>query len=160
MLVMGDTDVWAEIELLYRTRFGELARVARAISGDRESALESVQDGFADALRNAGQWDGRGPLDAWVWRCVVNRARKARPRPQPGASAENGNGHAEMGDHALRARLAALPERQRLCIFLRYFADLEYKEIAAALGIEVGTVSATLHAAHAALRAELAEVRA
>ena len=45
-------------------------------------------------------------------------------------------------------------------MFLRYYADLEYSEIAAALGIQVGTVSATLHAAHAALRAALEEVKA
>jgi RNA polymerase sigma factor (sigma-70 family) len=55
-------------------------------------------------------------------------------------------------------RLAALPERQRLVVFLRYFADLEYREIATALGIETGTVSATLHAAHANLRRALEEV--
>ena len=45
-------------------------RVARAVTGDRDSALEAVQEGFADALRNSGQWQGRGPLAGWVWRCV------------------------------------------------------------------------------------------
>ena len=35
-------------------------------------------------------------------------------------------------------RLAMLPERQRLVVFMRYYADLEYSEIAAALGIQVG----------------------
>jgi RNA polymerase sigma-70 factor (ECF subfamily) len=70
------------------------------------------------------------------------------------------NGREPAGDRELRARLAAVPERQRLVVFLRYFADLEYREIAAALGIEVGTVGATWHAAHAALRTALEEVRA
>jgi RNA polymerase sigma factor (sigma-70 family) len=63
-------------------------------------------------------------------------------------------------DPDLRSRLAALPERQRLVVFLRYFADLGYSEIAHLLGIEVGTVSATLHAAHVALRSQLEEVTA
>jgi RNA polymerase sigma factor (sigma-70 family) len=44
--------------------------------------------------------------------------------------------------------LAALPERQRTVVFLRYFADLGYRTIAETLDVEVGTVSATLHAAH------------
>jgi len=66
----------------------------------------------------------------------------------------------QEADPDLRARLAALPERQRLVVFLRYFADLGYAEIAQLLGIEVGTVSATLHAAHAALRSQLEEVTA
>ena len=56
--------------------------------------------------------------------------------------------------------MAALPERQRLVVFLRYFADLDYREIAEALDVKVGTVSATLHAAHAALRSALSEVSA
>jgi len=48
--------------------------------------------------------------------------------------------------------VAALPERQRLMVFLRYYADLDYRAIATALGVKTGTVSATLNAAHAALR--------
>lgn len=153
--------LWPRIEAIYRADFVRFARVARAVTGDRETALEAVQEGFTDALRNAGQWSGSGALEGWVWRCVLNRARKARPRV--GLRLDEtvqGNGHTEARDDELRLRLAALPERQRLVVFLRYFADLEYREIAAALGIEVGTVGATLSAAHAALRAALEEVPA
>jgi DNA-directed RNA polymerase specialized sigma24 family protein len=53
----------------------------------------------------------------------------------------------------------ALPERQRLALFLRYYADLDYEAIADALGVKAGTIAATLHAAHAALRRELLEVK-
>jgi RNA polymerase sigma factor (sigma-70 family) len=52
----------------------------------------------------------------------------------------------------VRAWVASLPERQRLAVFLRYFADLDYRSIAAALDVEVGTVSATLATSLAALR--------
>ena len=143
--------MWSQIESVYRADFRQFERVARAVTGDRESAVEAVQEGFADALRHAGQWTGRGSLEGWVWRCVVNRARKARPRrPVELPLEEVGAGDHEDAD--LRARLAALPERQRLVVFLRYFAGLEYREIAAALDIETGTVSATLHAAHTNLR--------
>ena len=54
--------------------------------------------------------------------------------------------------------MAALPERQRLMLFLRYYVDLDYRRIAQILRVEVGTVSATLHAAHASLRRALNEV--
>jgi RNA polymerase sigma factor (sigma-70 family) len=155
---MADPAEWASIEALYRSDFARFARFARAVTGDRESALEAVQDGFADALRKARQWRGTGSLEAWVWSCVLNRARKARPRPAAGAPAHLDR--TRETDPDLRARLAALPERQRLVVFLRYFADLAYVEIAQTLGIEVGTVSATLHAAHAALRSQLEEVTA
>ena len=153
--------MWAEIESLYRGRFAAFALVARAVTGDREAALEAVQEGFVDALRSSAQYDGRGSLEAWVWRCVVNRARKGRRsqmrRPQPELVAElvssNGSGGDGVGE--LRVRLAGLPERQKLVVFLRYYADLEYREIAAVLGVRVGTVSATLSSAHAVLRAHL-----
>jgi RNA polymerase sigma factor (sigma-70 family) len=157
---MDEAGVWSEIESLYRAKFAQFERVARAITGDRDSALEAVQEGFADALRRAGQWAGRGPLEGWVWRCVVNRARKTRRRPileLPADQNRSDGGHEES---ELAGRLAALPERQRLVVFLRYFADLEYREIAAALDIETGTVSATLHAAHANLRAGYEEALA
>jgi RNA polymerase sigma factor (sigma-70 family) len=66
--------------------------------------------------------------------------------------------HVPEPDATVRAWVAALPERQRLAIFLRYFADLDYRSIAAVLEVEVGTVSATLAAAHAALRRSFQEV--
>ena len=154
---MDHPDVWSQIESLYRAHFPQFVRVARAITGDRESALEAVQEGFADALRNATQWAGRGPLEGWVWRCVINRARKARLRATPLPDEHETNGWVSDPDAELRTHLAALPERQRLVVFLRYFADLEYREIGAALGIETGTVSATLHAAHTNLRTAFEE---
>jgi RNA polymerase sigma-70 factor, ECF subfamily len=54
--------------------------------------------------------------------------------------------------------IAALPERQRIAIFLRHYADLDYEAIAEALGIERGTVAATLHKAHTKLQQVLTEV--
>ncbi|HEU5212134.1 MAG TPA: RNA polymerase sigma factor [Gaiellaceae bacterium] len=156
---MRGHDRWSEIELVYREGFSRYVRVARAIAGDRETAAEAVQEGFADALRRSDQFSGRGSLEGWVWRCVLNRARKARARPPQVVETEAWSDAAEP-DPDLRAQLAGLPERQRLVVFLRYFADLSYGDIGEALGIEVGTVSATLHAAHAALRTELEEAHA
>src|SRR6202162_6269793 len=110
---MREPDRWDEIEDVYRERYSGFVRVATAITGDRESGCEAVQDGFADALRSAGQWAGRGPLRAWVWRCVINRARKTRSRQR---SFELNDSVADPSgdDSELLARLAALPERQRV----------------------------------------------
>jgi RNA polymerase sigma-70 factor (ECF subfamily) len=149
---MDEASLWPEIESLYRAKFAQFERVARAITGDRESALEAVQEGFVDALRRSSQWAGSGPLEGWVWRCVVNRARKARRRPLLEPPADELRTDGDHDHSELVVRLAALPERQRLVVFLRYFADLEYRDIAEALQIETGTVSATLHAAHTSLR--------
>jgi DNA-directed RNA polymerase specialized sigma24 family protein len=53
--------------------------------------------------------------------------------------------------------VAALPDRQRLAVFLRYYADLDYASIADTLGVKAGTVAAALSAAHDNLRKTLQE---
>ena len=58
---------------------------------------------------------------------------------------------------AVRESLGLLSERQRLVLFLRYYADLDYTSIAETLGVRRGTVSATLNQAHASLRRLLSE---
>jgi DNA-directed RNA polymerase specialized sigma24 family protein len=44
-------------------------------------------------------------------------------------------------------------------VFLRYYADLDYRAIAVVLGVERGTVSATLHSAHETIRQQIEEAR-
>ena len=132
--------------------------VATAITRDEERAYDAVQDGFAAAIRERRRFRGEGPLEAWVWRMVVNAALKslrAAPLPELSPSA---NGAAPAPDPELRLRIAALPERQRTVLFLRHFADLDYRTIGDVLGISPGTVGATLNAAHATLRRNLEEV--
>ncbi len=149
-----------ELEALYRSRFDVFARVAASVTGDSERARDAVQEAFATAVLKRGSFRADGPLEAWVWRIVLNAARsdvrrgiRAVDYDEPAAA----NGQPER-DAELRVALARLPERQRTAIFLRYYADLDYAAIGEALGIRTGTVSATLTAAHAALRSRL-EVR-
>jgi RNA polymerase sigma-70 factor, ECF subfamily len=151
-----------ELEDLYRGRYRHFLRVATAIVGDEASGHDAVQDGFAQTLREQQSFRGEGPLEAWVWRSVVNAALAARRRrvarreaPEAPAVA-NANGQAD--ESGVRAWVAALPERQRLAVYLRYYADLDYRSIAHVLGVEVGTVSATLSSAHKALRRSTKEV--
>src|SRR4051812_29215733 len=112
MLLMVDRASWPQIEGIYRSRFPQFVRVASAITVDRDAGVDAVQEGFADALRSAGQWEGRGPLEGWIWRCVVNRARKYR-RPPVALEDRAANLNWDDGsqDREIRARLSALPER-------------------------------------------------
>ena len=147
----------AELERVYRAEFTRFVRVATAIAGDEQSGADAVHDAFVQAVRNRRSFRGDGPLEAWLWRMVVNAAKKRAGRelasdPQDiPAVYENG-----FGD-PVRSLVAGLPERQRLALFLRYYADLDYESIAATLGVAPGTVGATLNAAHAALRNSLKE---
>src|SRR5262249_56606900 len=116
------------------------------------------QDALGEAVRRRARFRRDAPLEAWVWRIVINQAlalrrRRGREHESNGRSpAAASAADVPESDATVRAWVAALPERQRLAVFLRYFADLDYRSIAAALDVEVGTVSATLGAAHAALR--------
>lgn len=150
-----------ELEALYRSRVEVFARVAASVTGDTERARDAVQDGFATAVRERRSFRGEGPLEAWVWRIVLNAARlQVRRRIQAVEydQAPSANGQPEA-DAALRVALARLPERQRTAVFLRYYADLDYVAIGEALGISTGTVSSTLNSAHATLRSRLEEAR-
>ena len=149
---------------LYERGYHRFLRVAEAIVGDPDSAHDAVQEAFVRAVRGRRAFRGDGPIEGWLWRTVVNAARSARrdlPPPHlplheltddPAAS----NGSLPDGD--LRAHVAALPERQRLVLFLRYYADLDYQRIADVLEIRPGTVGATLNQAHATLRSALKEI--
>ena len=121
-----------------------------------------MHDGFAVAVRKRKSYSGRGPLAGWLWQVIVNTVRNAKRRERPvyelPAAMASSNGTSESG--RLRMALAGLPERQRLVVFLHYYADLDYRTIADALGIQEGTVGATLTAARAALRSSLTEVSA
>jgi RNA polymerase sigma-70 factor (ECF subfamily) len=150
-----------DLEALYRSRFDVFARVAASVTGDAERARDAVQEAFATAVRKRRSFRGDGPLEAWVWRIVLNAARSDVRKSPPGAGYEaqpTANGRPEQ-DAELRAALALLPERQRTAVFLRYYADLDYTAIGEALGITSGTVAATLNAAHGALRSRLEEAR-
>jgi RNA polymerase sigma factor (sigma-70 family) len=154
----------AAIEAVYRERFAGFVRFAQAITGEEQAALDAVHDGFVRAVRYRRGLRDRELAAGWICRIVANEARKrrgeaARRITQPADPLDtvtSSNGHHEAA--LVRAALAALPERQRLALFLRYYADLDYAGIATALNITRGTVSATLHAAHANLQTQLKEI--
>lgn len=152
----------AELESLYRARFSEFARFAAAACGDADLGRDAVQAAFTVAVRERKSFRREGDLAGWIWRIVVNEARRVRRSgrrgepPRSDAPSSNGRADDPLG---LRALIAALPERQREAVFLRYYADLDYRTIADLLGVEVGTISATLSAAHQTLRKRLEEAR-
>lgn len=149
-----------ELETVYREGYARFVRVASAIAGDEALGADAVHDAFVRAIRLRASFRRDAPLEAWVWRIVVNAAHDRRRAalvadeewtPETSEGLPSANGCIE-DPLALRSWLASLSERQRTVVFLRYFADLDYQGIASVLGIETGTVSATLSAAHARLR--------
>jgi DNA-directed RNA polymerase specialized sigma24 family protein len=144
------------IESAYTTGYRRYVRLAAAISGRPDIAPDVVQEAFARAVRSRSSYRGDGPVEGWIARIVVNVARdEARRPPAPALEAADPHG----GDAPeIRPLVAALPERQRLVLFLRYYADLPYAAIAEALDLDAGTIGPTLTAALRSLRARMSEV--
>ena len=157
-----DEAVPAALEAVYRARHADFLRVATAITGNVELGRDAVQDGLTRALAARRSFRRTGSLEAWLWKVIVNAARNLRRdirRPEPTSEQVTDCylQEAARDDDAarLRERIARLPERQRLVLFLRYYADLDYAAIARVLGVRRGTVAATLNHAHAAVRSSL-----
>lgn len=149
---------------------------------DREEADSATQDVFLKAFQ-ALKKDGKeiDDLAKWVTRIAVNtcldrlRSRKwqfwrRRPEPddesrilseavtrQPDAECLS---YARQVNERLQAALDRLSARQRAVFTLRHFEDLSLEEIAAALGLDVGTVKAHMFRAVAKLRTELQDLYA
>jgi RNA polymerase sigma-70 factor (ECF subfamily) len=147
-----------EIEELYRARYTAFRNGMVGLTGDYESARDVVQEAFARALRDRKQYRGEGSLAAWVWRIAVHAALESRRNGREEMNLDQLAAEAPPppGDHdpELADALQQLSPRRRLLVFLHYFADLSYGEIADVCGISQGTVAATL--AHARSQIETA----
>jgi RNA polymerase sigma-70 factor (ECF subfamily) len=123
--------------------------------GDREAALELLQEVYLHAFRGLERYRGEGPLEAWFaivairrardWKRKIVRQRKHEPDREEIArdlEADAPKGPDESS-RALRrlldAALATLPERQRAAFLLREVEDLSFREVAEALGVNEAT---------------------
>lgn len=151
------------IAQLYERQFRAFVAGAYAVVGEPETARDVVQEAFARALRERRRFRQDGPLEAWLWRIVLNEARDVARRSRfADLSANELAEIASLGGDTsrasdLRAELRNLPERQRLAVFFHYYADLPYEEVAELLEVAPGTVGASLNAARKTLRHRIEE---
>ena len=68
----------AAIEIVYRERLQSFVRLATAITGDEQAALDAVHDGFVRAVRYRRRLRERDSAPGWVCRIVLNEARRRR----------------------------------------------------------------------------------
>jgi RNA polymerase sigma-70 factor (sigma-E family) len=144
-----------------------LLRMAIMLTGNRADAEDLVQAALAKTYLAWGKINDRAALDAYVRRAMVNthiswwRRRKLEEFPTdelPDQVVADHSGESDMAEVVRRA-LDRLPRRMRAAVMLRYFEDMTEPEIAAVLGISLGTVKSTVSRAVARLRidAELGE---
>ncbi len=149
-----------------------LLAVAGRILRDAADAEEVATDVLWQAWRQASAFDAaRGSVSGWLMALTRSRAidrlrarKSRRPAPNDGVSAELAPDPVFEVCDAERRRLvkgavAALQENQRILLELAYFSDLPQSEIAARLGLPLGTVKTRTRSALIKLREALARIK-
>ena len=147
-----DEAAWRTI---YQRTRDRLFALLRYHVGDREEALELLQEVYLHAFQGLARYRGEGPLEAWLAIMAIRRARdwkrKVVRKRRHGADdeelARDLDESAPKGPdpsaHPLRRvldrALAALPERQRSAFLLREVEDLSFRDVAEALGVNEAT---------------------
>jgi RNA polymerase sigma-70 factor (ECF subfamily) len=173
--VQADDD--EAFRLLYERHSPASYGVALAITRSRRLAEESVQDAFLTVWRSRGAYAAaRGSVGGWLLTITRSRALDALRRVSrhdraweplddhevPAPSVESPDVQAARGeDHReIRAAFTVLPSEQATALALAYFGDLTHAEIAAHLGLPLGTVKGRIRLGLRRLSAELAPAAA
>ena len=160
----GDERAWRD--LIERFERPVHALIWRLLAGRAQHRAEDLtQETFVRVLRALPGFDPTGPatLASWILTIATRLALNELRRPDHGALPAEPAGSDRTDAPLERQRLgaaiaravAALPDAQRAVFVLREYEGFGYEEIAAALEIDVGTVSSRLTRARAAMRAAL-----
>jgi RNA polymerase sigma-70 factor (ECF subfamily) len=155
----GDHDAFAA---LAGVAIARLDAAARLILRDHELARDAVQEALVRAWRDLPTLRDPGRFDAWLHRLLVNACldlvRRRRRRAQEveltplhtPSSADFSGGviDRDLLDRALRA----LDPDWRALVVLHYYLGMPLPEVAADLGIPLGTAKSRLHRALGVLR--------
>jgi len=156
------------------TRYKDLVyTIALRIVTDESDAEDVAQETFLRAYRALPRFRGDSKFSSWLYRIATNRSlthlkrRKRRAttvdidagphiearskEPSPIGTPED----AVLDDEfrrRVRAAVERLPEQYRVVVTLFYLQERSYKEVAATLGIPMGTLKTHLHRARALLK--------
>ena len=166
----GDPDSW---NALFDGHYSAAGRFVFQLGPEfsKEDVEEICQETFLSVIKNIGYFEGQSQFQTWLFRIAANKAQDYRERQR---AAKRGGGQTPISLQAedpesgltidppsgapgpdaqlmtfermglVRQALDRLENPCREIIELRYFADLSYEEIAAALKLNPKTVSSRL----------------
>jgi RNA polymerase sigma-70 factor (ECF subfamily) len=166
----GDADAWGE---LYRRYAPAIFRFCRRVLPTREDAEDATTEIFMKVRQKLGTFDVSRPFASWLYKVASNhcwdmlRRRRIRQdletedveampleHPEPSQLERLQSEHTS---EEVRKGLSRLPDRARLALVLRYFAEMSYDEIAETLGVRRAFVGVLLLRARHQLRDILRE---
>ena len=148
-------------------------RMSLSLLSNPDLANDATQETAIRFMKQLPGFRGESQLRTWSLGICLNVVREIRRWSRGHGSLEEGSEAAGASDDgplpdwaavrseeigALRAMLAALPERQREAVVLRFFEDLSVEQTARAMKCATGTVKATVHQALRSLRQKLEQL--
>jgi RNA polymerase sigma-70 factor, ECF subfamily len=165
----GDADALAD---LYDRYASALLAAGERMLGSRRDAEDLLHDVFVEVWQQAGDYDAvRGSVKSWLFLRMRSRAidrlrLASKKNVELGdqvlatATRELAEDPALSPDRAqVRVILEVLPPDQRVAIELAYFGGLSGAQIAAQLGVPLGTIKTRLALGMSKLRAAFGEDR-
>ena len=162
---IGDHGAWPAFEQEALPHVDRLFRLAMWFERNRQEAEDLVQETMVQALQSFHRFQPGTNCRAWLI-AILQHVRSNRRRSRLRAPLMTTGDHLDvlpsvppvahaLTDEDLLAALGRLPAPFQEVIVLSDVEELTYKEIAAALGIPIGTVMSRLHRGRALLRGEL-----
>ena len=164
----GDTGCF---EILVKRHQKATFNLIYRLLGDYDEAAEVAQEVFLSAYKSIKQFRGQANFSTWLYRIAFNHAstrrktlKLAEQRYVPlddtdivGESSSDPVKSAEQKEIQQRVQQAlnSLDKEEAMVILLRDLQDVPYDEVAAILGIPMGTVKSRLHRARQSLKAQL-----
>jgi RNA polymerase sigma factor (sigma-70 family) len=142
-----------------------LMRLALALTGERCSADDLLQDCVERALRNCKQWDSDKKLKPWLFAIMRNLyidnyrrldvSKNTVPMEFATELSSLPSQETHVATHDVYKALMQLPLEQREVLILVGLEEMDYKETSQILDIPLGTVMSRLHRARKQLRDQL-----
>jgi RNA polymerase sigma-70 factor (ECF subfamily) len=167
----GDREAFRQLFETYKDRVYSIALYF--FGGDEATAGDITQQVFLKLFAKIEQFQGEAEFNTWLYRLATNACideqRKRRrlfqleegaelPAPKSGKTQEDRVERREIAE-SVKEAVAQLRPKLRAAILLKYFEELSYEEIAAALGCSKGTVASRLNRGHKALAQKLGHLR-
>jgi RNA polymerase sigma factor (sigma-70 family) len=162
---------WDEV---VREHSGRVYRLAFRLTGNRHDAEDLTQEVFVRVFRSLSRYTP-GTFEGWLHRITTNlfldmarRRQRIRFEGLGEDAADRLRGREPSPERAfeersldadVQAALDALVPEYRAAVVLCDIEGLSYEEIAATLGVKLGTVRSRIHRGRAQLRAALAHRR-
>jgi len=167
----GDSEAFRLVFEAYKDRVYSIGLCF--FDGNEAAAKDITQEVFLKLMTTISQFQNRSEFSTWLYRLVTNACldRKRAFRrflfftdsrelelPDPRRSTEDKCIQREI-EHSVRKVIAGMKPKLRMAVLLKYFEDLSYDEIAAALACSKGTVASRLNRAHRILARKLGHLR-